>query len=73
MLRRLPSSVESAAGAVAGTGLDLRTLPTAPENSVELVGSDVLVTGGLEAGDKIAISGVSQLRPGMKVRPVAVQ
>ena len=37
----------------------------------EMVGSDVLVTGGLEAGDTIAISGVSQLRPGMKVRPVA--
>jgi multidrug efflux pump subunit AcrA (membrane-fusion protein) len=37
----------------------------------ELVGGDVLVTDGLEDGDVIAISGVSQLRPGMTIRPLA--
>ena len=37
----------------------------------ELIGGDVFVTGGLEAGDLVAISGVSQLREGMTVRPIA--
>jgi len=36
----------------------------------ELVGADVHVRGGLETGDTIALSGVSQLREGMTIRPI---
>lgn len=36
----------------------------------DLIGTDgIRITGGLQPGDTVAVSGVSQLRPGMKVRP----
>ena len=34
----------------------------------ELAGDQVIVTDGLRNGDTVAISGMVQLRPGMKVR-----
>ena len=34
----------------------------------ELGGDQVLVTDGLRDGDTVVISGMAQLRPGMKVR-----
>jgi RND family efflux transporter MFP subunit len=36
----------------------------------ELTGRDVLVTSGLQIGDVIAVSGVSQLREGTTIRPI---
>ena len=46
------------------------TVSKQPVTLGELVGSDVLVTDGLEVGAVIAISGVSQLREGMTIRPL---
>lgn len=34
----------------------------------QLAGDEVIVTSGLNSGDTVAISGMSQLRPGLKVR-----
>ena len=39
-----------------------------PVSVGELTGDSIAVNGGLENGDVIAISGVTQLRPGMTVR-----
>jgi RND family efflux transporter MFP subunit len=46
------------------------TVTKHPVTLGELVGRDVLVTDGLEDGVVIAISGVSQLREGMTIRPL---
>jgi multidrug efflux system membrane fusion protein len=46
------------------------TVKKHPVTLGELVGRDVLVTDGLEDGVVIAISGVSQLREGMTIRPL---
>ena len=35
----------------------------------QMAGDQILVTEGLRDGDTVVISGMSQLRPGMKVRP----
>lgn len=37
----------------------------------EMTGADVRITSGLDAGDRIAISGAAHLQEGMKVRPLA--
>ena len=44
------------------------TVQPRPVELGHLTGNDVLVTSGLSFGDVVAISGVSQLRPGMQVR-----
>jgi RND family efflux transporter MFP subunit len=36
----------------------------------EMTGSDIQITGGLDDGDRIAISGAAHLQEGMKVRPL---
>ena len=47
---------------------DSKTVSKRPVTLGELNGRDVFVRGGLEKGDVIAVSGVSQLREGMQVR-----
>jgi len=37
----------------------------------EMSGADIRITGGLDVGDRIAISGAAHLQEGMKVRPLA--
>ena len=47
-----------------------KTVSKRPVTLGELVGGDVIVRGGLNDGDVIAVSGVTHLREGMAVRPV---
>jgi membrane fusion protein, multidrug efflux system len=56
-------------GVVGADGtLDLRTVQTA-----EQVGSMWIVEQGVSAGDKIVVSDLARLRPGMAVHPVPAE
>ena len=46
------------------------TVSERPVTLGELVGGDVMLRGGVENGEVIAISGVGQLREGMTIRPI---
>jgi len=37
------------------------------------VGDQWLVSSGLKAGDKLVIEGLGKIKPGQKIRPVAVE
>ena len=47
---------------------DTGVVESRPVTLGELGGDQVLVTDGLRDGDTVVISGMAQLRPGMKVR-----
>ena len=69
---RLPSHAvfadEAAASQVWKLNPEAMTVHRTPVKAGELTGGDVEILEGLSMGDQIVVSGVSQLREGMKVR-----
>jgi len=69
---RLPSHAvvadESGASQVWLLDPGAMTVQTAPVQVGPLVGGEIVIAGGLSKGDQVVVSGVSQLREGIKVR-----
>ena len=49
---------------------DTMKVSRTPVTLGKMTGSDIRITGGLDDGDRIAISGAAHLQEGMKVRPL---